>query len=94
MGVPKLLLFKGERLEKAVGDDILNTDKTATPIIGVINSTLAEVLIETMNKVMSLNLTVHVMTIKSKRAHMLVELLDRLKRLHHLRPFLNNMLLH
>lgn len=63
------------------------TNETSRRKIRVINSTLAKILINSRNEVMSLNLSRHVMAVKRERINMLANLVDRLQRLHQLRPF-------
>ena len=94
MGVPELLLIRREGLKESIRDDVLNPNKPPTSIIRIVDSTLAEVLVEAVDKMVRLNLTTHVMTVKRKRAYVLAELLDGLQRLHHLGPFVYHVLHH
>ena len=71
-----------------------NTNETAIGVIGIVNSALEEVLVESGDIVVSLDLSRHVGTVQSEGAHVLVHLLDWFQRLHHRRSLVQNVLLH
>lgn len=74
--------------------EVRQTNKVGCGIIGVVNGALEKVLVEAGNIMVSLNLPRHILAIESKGADVLVHLLHWLKRLHHLCPFVQHLLLH
>ena len=72
----------------------ISTDEVIEHIVGIVDGTLEEVLVEVADVVVSLNLTCHVMAVESEGANVLVHLLHRLERLHHLSSFVQHVLLH
>lgn len=63
-------------------------------LVGVVNGTLKEVLIDTSNEMVSLDLASQVMAVQGESATVLAELLNRLQRLQHRSPFVQQLLFH
>lgn len=62
--------------------------------MGVVNSTLEEVLVDAGAVMMGLDLASHVMAVKSEGTDVLFDVLDGLQGLHHLSSFVEHVLLH
>ena len=61
-------------------------------VVGIINGALEEVLVETSDVVVSLDLASHVVAIESEGANVLLHLLYRLQTLQHLGSFVQHVL--
>lgn len=61
-------------------------------VVGIINGALEEVLVETSDVVVSLDLASHVVAIESEGANVLLHLLHRLQTLQHLGSFVQHVL--
>lgn len=70
------------------------TDEATRGIVCVVDSTLEDVLVESGDIVVGLNLPAHVVGIESESANVLTHLLYRLQRLHHRGPLVKYVLSH
>lgn len=73
---------------------IIITDEVACGVVGIVDGALEEVLVETSYVVVGLDLTVHIVSVESEGTHVLVDVLDRLQRLHHSCSFVQHVLPH
>lgn len=73
---------------------IIITDEVASGVVGIVDGALEEVLVETSYVVVDLDLTVQIVSVESERTHVLVDVLDRLQRLHHSCSFVQHLLPH